>query len=124
MNDGAGYGDRTRLTGLGSQSITTMLSPLARTTIYITGSHINHRPWGGWLSRNGLLPFAKGHDQRHASRPRRQPIGDGEELERKCWQKQRMEPEDPPGQNHGRHVEDLIGKRPADRTQQQLEYVR
>lgn len=24
---GAGYGDRTRLTGLGSQSITTMLSP-------------------------------------------------------------------------------------------------
>ena len=25
--DGAGYGDRTRLTGLGSQDITTMLSP-------------------------------------------------------------------------------------------------
>src|SRR5262249_18641606 len=27
--NGAGYGDRTRLTGLGSQGITTMLSPLA-----------------------------------------------------------------------------------------------
>src|SRR5262245_43354892 len=27
---GAGYGDRTRLTGLGSQDITTMLSPLLR----------------------------------------------------------------------------------------------
>jgi hypothetical protein len=27
---GAGYGDRTRLTGLGSQGITTMLSPRAR----------------------------------------------------------------------------------------------
>ena len=26
---GAGYGNRTRLTGLGSQDITTMLSPLA-----------------------------------------------------------------------------------------------
>src|SRR5262245_56941515 len=26
---GAGYGDRTRLTGLGSQGITTMLSPLS-----------------------------------------------------------------------------------------------
>ena len=26
---GAGYGDRTRLTGLGSQDITTMLSPPA-----------------------------------------------------------------------------------------------
>ena len=27
---GAGYGDRTRLTGLGSQDITTMLSPRSR----------------------------------------------------------------------------------------------
>ena len=32
--NGAGYGDRTRLTGLGSQGITTMLSPHREASLY------------------------------------------------------------------------------------------
>jgi hypothetical protein len=35
--NGAGYGDRTRLTGLGSQDITTMLSPLQNLVIGQSG---------------------------------------------------------------------------------------
>src|SRR5437016_2047736 len=34
-----------------------------------------------------------------------------------------MKPDEPPGQDHRRHVEQFIGKRPPERTQGQLEHI-
>src|ERR1700730_18222332 len=50
------------------------------------------------LAHGGLLLLAKRHDEGHAYRPRRQHVGNGEKLEDKGGQQQRMKPDDPPRQ--------------------------
>jgi hypothetical protein len=72
---------------------------------------------------HGLLTLAKGHNSRHASRPRRQHVGNRQELQGKSRQQQGMESDKPPCQDHRRHVEQFIGKRPPEGTQEQLEHI-
>jgi hypothetical protein len=71
----------------------------------------------------GLLTLANGHDDRHACRPRRQHVGNRQELQGKGRQQQGMEPDEPSCQDHRHHVEQFIGKRPPERTQEQLEGI-
>src|SRR5437773_3992684 len=70
-----------------------------------------------------LLTLANGHNNRHTSRPRWQHIGNRQELQGKGRQQQGMEPDEPPCQDHRRHVEQFIGKRPPEGTQEQLEQI-
>ena len=79
--------------------------------------------WGQGWRNPGLLTLAKDNNDRHASRPRRQHVGNRQELQRKGWQQQGLEPDEPPCQDHRRHVEQFIGKRPPDGTQEQLEHI-
>jgi hypothetical protein len=69
------------------------------------------------------LPRAKGDDEPHASRPRRQHIGDWQELQRKRRQQERVESNEPPGQSHSGYIEQLIGKRPPEWAEHQLKDV-
>ena len=72
----------------------------------------------------GLLTLANGHNNRHTSRPRRQHIRKRQELQNKGRQQQGMEPDEPPYEDHRRHVEQFICKRPPERTQEQLQQIR
>ena len=79
--------------------------------------------WGQGWRNPGLLTLAQDNNNRHASRPRRQHVGNRQELQGKRWQQQRMESDKPPRQDHRRHVEQFIGKCPPERTQEQLERI-
>ena len=79
--------------------------------------------WGqGWRNL-GLLTPAKRHNNCHASRPRRQHVGNRQELQSKGRQQQGMESDEPPCQDHRHHVEQFIGKRPSEGPHEQLEQI-
>jgi hypothetical protein len=67
--------------------------------------------------------LAKRHNNRHASRPRRQHVGKRQEFQGKGGQQQGMEPDEPPRHDHRGHVEQFISARPPERTQEQLEQI-
>ena len=84
---------------------------------------VDDASWGQGWRNPGLLTLAQDNNNRHASRPRRQHVGNRQELQRKGWQQQGMEPDEPPCQDHRHHVEQFIGKRPSEGTQEQLEHI-
>src|SRR5262245_61694896 len=77
-------------------------------------SNINDGPVRRRRNR-GLLLLAQRDDQRNAARPRRQHVDHRKELDDERRQQQRMEAEERPGDAGGHDIENLVGKRPAER---------
>src|SRR5262249_36179769 len=58
-----------------------------------------------------------------AAGPGWQHVGERHNLQREGRKQKRVESEDAPEQRHGRDVEDLVGERPPERPEQQLQQV-
>jgi len=76
------------------------------------------RRWNG-----PLLPLAQCDDERDATGPRRQHVGDGKEFDDEGRQQERVESKEPPHQDCGDGVERLVEGHPTQRAREQLQSI-
>jgi len=70
-----------------------------------------------------LLALASSDNEKYASSPGREHIGDWKKFQHERGKEQGMEPDEPPDENHRGDIQKFVHKGPAQRTEKELDSV-
>ena len=84
---------------------------------------VNDAAWRQRHGVGGLLAFPKGDNEKYATRPGGEHIGDRKKFQHERGKQQGMETDEPPDQNHRRDIQQFVAKCPAQRTEQELDHI-